>query len=223
MMREGVPIGVFSVWRTEVHPFTDKQIELVTTFADQGAIAIENVRLFQELEARNRDLTAILEQQTATAEVLRVIAEAQTDAQPVFDTIAANALRDSTSLHACPGVFRFDGETDPRGRAPERQSREGTNPSAKRTYRHRAAATLHGARDPDAGMSSMPSDVREVPEYQLPGHGGRPCGIFRSVLVVPDAPRREPDRRDLRDGGTGTLPPSRTIRSSCSRRSRTRP
>src|SRR5262249_41927656 len=84
MLREGIPIGVFALRRNEVQPFTEKPIELVTTSADQGAIAIENVRLFRELEARTRDLTASLEQQTATAEVLRVIAGAQTDAQPVF-------------------------------------------------------------------------------------------------------------------------------------------
>src|SRR5215467_98772 len=88
MMREGVSIGVFSVGRAAVLPFTDKQIELVTTFADQGAIAIENVRLFKELEARNRDLTEAhtqvtetLEQQTATAEILSVISTSPTDSQ----------------------------------------------------------------------------------------------------------------------------------------------
>jgi GAF domain-containing protein len=108
MLRNGRSIGAISAFRREVRPFTDKQIALVQTFADQAVIAIENVRLLKELEARNRDLTDALEQQTATAEILRVISQSQTDVQPVFDTIVRNAVRLCGASHG--GVYRFDGE-----------------------------------------------------------------------------------------------------------------
>ena len=79
--------------RTDVRPFTDKQIELVETFADQAVIAIENVRLFDEVQARTRDLTESLEQQTATVEVLEVISSSPTDTQPAFDAIVESGLK----------------------------------------------------------------------------------------------------------------------------------
>src|SRR5262249_48864772 len=86
MLRGGQAIGSISVWRVETQPFTEKQIALLQTFGDQAGIAIENVRLFNETKAA-------LDQQTATSEILRVIASSQTDVQPVFDAIARSALR----------------------------------------------------------------------------------------------------------------------------------
>ena len=109
LLREGVAIGAIVIRRTEVRPFTEKQIALLKTFADQAVIAIENVRLFQELQDRNRQLTEALEQQTATSEILRVISSSPTDLQPVFQTILDNAVRLCEAQNGA--VFRFDGET----------------------------------------------------------------------------------------------------------------
>src|SRR6266545_967291 len=93
LLREGVPLGAITIRRAEVNPFTDKQVRLLETFADQAVIAIENVRLFKELEARNRDLSVALDRQTATSEILRVIGSSPTDAEPVFDAIVRSAVR----------------------------------------------------------------------------------------------------------------------------------
>jgi len=108
LLREGTAIGAILIRRMEVRPFTEKQVRLLETFADQAVIAIENVRLFQELQAKNRDLTEALEQQTATSEILRVISSSPTDVQPVFNTIARSAVKLCEALFSA--VYTFDGE-----------------------------------------------------------------------------------------------------------------
>ncbi len=108
LLREGVGAGAILIRRREIRPFTDRQIDLLQTFADQAVIAIENVRLFQELQERNRELTEALDQQTTTAEILRVISGSPTDVQPVFETIAKNAMRLCDGVYGA--VFRVEGD-----------------------------------------------------------------------------------------------------------------
>jgi GAF domain-containing protein len=178
LLREDVPIGVIFMRRTEVQPFTDKQIALAKTFAAQAVIAIENVRLFQELEARNRELTESLEQQTATAEILRVISSSPTDVQPVFDTIVRSAARLCEATHS--NLLRFDGELLTFG------ATFGFTPEQVEGVRK--ALPLPPGRWSAAGRAVMEGrvihvpDVTQDPEYRNPV---QPILHLRTVLAVP--------------------------------------
>jgi two-component system, NtrC family, sensor kinase len=113
LLHGGVCLGAINVWRREVSPFSEQQTDLLKTFADQAVIAIENVRLFTELEQKNQALTKAhaqvteaLDQQTATSEILRVISSSPMDVQPTFEAIAASAAKLCEAGDS--GVFRFE-------------------------------------------------------------------------------------------------------------------
>ena len=111
LLREGAPVGVFVLTRREPRPFTAKQIDLVQTFADQAVIAIENVRLFDEVQARTRDLSESLQQQTATAEVLKVISRSTFDLQTVLETLITSAVELSGANRGA--IFLREGDVFP--------------------------------------------------------------------------------------------------------------
>jgi PAS domain S-box-containing protein len=179
LLREGAAIGVIMIRRTEVRPFTDKQIALVKTFADQAVIAIENVRLFKELETRNRDLTETLEQQTATGEILRVISSSPTDVQPVFDTIAQSAKR-LCDAQFCQ-LYRFDG-TLLHFVAHAGLSPEGAE-AVRRAYPMAPGRASAAARSVLSGVVEQVPDVDADPDY---GHGAVARTVnFQSVVGVP--------------------------------------
>jgi GAF domain-containing protein len=108
LLREGSPIGVLALTRSQVEPFSDREIELVTTFADQAVIAIENVRLFDQVQARTRELSEALQQQTATSEVLRIISSSPGALEPVFQSMLENAVRICEAKFGA--LYRYDGK-----------------------------------------------------------------------------------------------------------------
>ncbi|MGH7318468.1 MAG: GAF domain-containing protein, partial [Candidatus Rokuibacteriota bacterium] len=180
MLREGKPVGAVAIWRREVRAFTAAQIALLATFASQAVIAIENVRLFQELQARNRDLTEALARQTATAEVLRVISRSQTDLQPVFGAILESAAR--LCVVDIGSIFRIEDDrlvpvattpNTPESWAVIRQHYP--RPVDTTSLLGRAAAEGKVIHMPDAEDTTGPPRLTEV---------GRGLGI-RSQLSVP--------------------------------------
>ena len=177
LRHEGMPIGVMVVVRRTVDPFTEAEVALLETFADQAVIAIENARLFSELEQRNRDLNEALEQQTATAEVLKVISRSAFELQPVLDTLVENAVRLCGADNGT--IFRVDGEVArlvaDYGRSTEFVEFVRRNPPALRD-----SATGWAARD--RRTVHIP-DVFEDPDYGYPGRSV--AEGFRTVLVVP--------------------------------------
>ncbi len=177
LMREGNCVGVMSMNRLLPQPFTAKQIDLVTTFADQAVIAIENVRLFDEVQARSHELSESLEQQTATADVLKVISRSTFKLQPVLDTLVQSATRlceaEQTTIFLREGnVYRI-------------AARHGFSPKLEEY------AKLHPispGRDTITGRVALESrvihipDVLADPEYT---YGAQPIGGYRALLGVP--------------------------------------
>jgi GAF domain-containing protein len=178
LLREGVANGAIGIRRTEVRPFTDAQIALLQTFADQAAIAIENVRLFKELEARNNELTDALARQTATSEILRVISSSPTDVRPVFDAIVQSAGRLCDAVFG--GLVSFDGEL---------MHLEAThNWSSEAFDLARDIWPAPPSRTTSTGRAILERAVVHVPDLELDREYrttlSRAAG-FRSVLAVP--------------------------------------
>ncbi len=178
LMRNGEPIGAFALARDEPVPFTQRQVELVTTFADQAVIAIENVRLFDEVQARTKDLTEALQQQTATANVLKVISRSAFDLDAVLKTLTDSAR--SLSGAATAAVFLRDGELfkvrAESGVAPEFLEYLNAHPArpAKATLIGRVAMTEEAVHIPD---------VRADPDYD---YGvGLQIGDYRAMFGAP--------------------------------------
>jgi GAF domain-containing protein len=177
LLREGNVVGVFGLARTTVHLFTEKQIELVTTFADQAVIAIENARLLSELRQRTDDLSESLQQQTATADVLKVISRSTFDLQTVLDTLVLSAARLCEAEHNV--IFLRDGNVY------RIAARHGMTPELEEYARQHPISpgrnTVTGRVALESRVVHIP-DVFADPEYD---YGALKLGGYRAVLGVP--------------------------------------
>ncbi len=179
LMREGSPIGAIAVGRPETGAFPESHVALLRTFADQAVIAIENVRLFVELEARNRDLTEALEQQTATSEILRAISRSPTDTQPVFDIIGERAEKLCGAEISVVSIV--DGDVL-RLVALHGENPEGTD-VIRRHFPQSPSANMVSARTVRTAAVVHLSDVLDDPDYE--GREAAIAGGFRGSLGVP--------------------------------------
>ena len=181
VLKENEVKGAIILYRQEVRPFTDKQIELVKNFAAQAVIAIENARLLNELHQRTDDLSESLEQQVATSDVLRVISSSPTDVQPVFDSIAESAVR------LCDGQFSFVMRFD--GKVMDFASCCGL--SAEGLDAFHSILPMPASEDTAAGRAIVRravveiSDVEADPSYGATGQGLAKAVNYRSIAAVP--------------------------------------
>jgi two-component system, NtrC family, sensor kinase len=177
LMREAEAIGVIALRRAEVWPFTEAQIALLQTFADQAVIAIQNARLFDEVQARTRDLEEALEQQKATSEVLQVISRSTFDLGAVFRTLVENAVRLCGARTGM--IFQRDGElmrlAAADGATPEFVRHVHDNPIAPGPISMTGRAALEG-------RTFHVLDIENDPEY---AYSGRSLERYRSIVAVP--------------------------------------
>ena len=214
LMRNGEPIGAFALARRQASPYTSRQIELVQTFADQAVIAIENARLFEEVQAKTRDLEELLAQQTATADVLKVISRSAFDLQPVLDALISSAVQLNGAQSGTICVREGDG------------------------FAYRAFASLDGPRlaeylrvhPPVAGRSSiagrviLSDEVEQVPDILADPEYHVPIGAQGDLAR---ADRRAADRQGSAGGRVHPVAPrarrlTRRVRSRSSEPSPTR-